>query len=120
MMAHFRARAATLALLVALAYISAPVAAAGLSAAAALAGPVDCCAKGAHPAGMCPLRHARHDGTCRISCAASASGAILLAAAELPPAESLAAPAVRSVEIVALIQRPLELIPALFTPPPRS
>jgi hypothetical protein len=82
----------------------------------------DCCAKGAHPPGMCPLhRRARPSATCRLSCAASTSGPVVLVSAT-----SLVAPVVLaepySVRAVFFnrVPSPLEFATVSPTPPPRS
>jgi hypothetical protein len=82
----------------------------------------DCCVKGAHPPGMCPLhRKATPSATCRLSCAASTNGPVVLISAT-----SLIAPMVvaepSSVRTVFFNRAPslLESAPVSPTPPPRS
>jgi len=100
----------------------ASVAVAAATYAADLMGISDCCAKGSHPPGMCPLhRRAKPSTTCRLSCAASTSGpAVLMSAITLPASPIVARPAAARLAFFDRASSSRETIPVSPTPPPRS
>ena|SRR5436190_14086795 len=110
------------ALVLAVFQAAAVTAAAAMSATAALAGSTECCVKGSHPVGQCPLhRKTLPSSTCRLSCAAAGAGPIVLAAGAMrtePVVMAEAAP-VRA-PFVAANTSILDTPDQFDTPPPRS
>jgi hypothetical protein len=106
---------------------SSAAAAAVIGARIAFAADDECCAKGSHPPGMCPLhrRAASHrtgdpSATCRLSCAASTAGPVTLMSAMTPsPVFSLVAPAVIVVDYPTGDSLPIDTAFLALTPPPR-
>ena len=80
----------------------------------------DCCVKGSHPPGQCPL-HRKPSAACRLSCAASTAGPIvILAVGELPAPARLVAPEARVAAAAPLFESALDRAPAHPTPPPKA
>jgi hypothetical protein len=120
-MGSIRRITTAVALAVAVLHGAAVVAAAAAFAGEALSATADCCVAGAHPGAQCPLHRKTQSSECRISCASSTAGPIVLASGALllPPiviAEGLPARA----PFVALLTQVLDVPAFSDTPPPRS